>query len=73
MKTYYTLLFNRTFKLALLLLLIQQVIIASSTYWIAISAERIATQQPYFLYLSLFIVSLIIVYIPSVISISLLE
>ncbi|TNH05467.1 hypothetical protein FHQ26_10550 [Testudinibacter sp. TR-2022] len=73
MKTYYTLLFNRTFKLSLLLLLIQQFIIASSTYWIAISAERIATQQPYFLYLSLFIVSLIIVYIPSVISISLLE
>ncbi|MHB1221762.1 MAG: hypothetical protein ACYC0J_07180, partial [Gammaproteobacteria bacterium] len=53
---------------ALFFLLIQQLIVASSTFWIAYLSEAIVTGKNILLYLVLFVSSLFLVYIPGIFS-----
>ncbi|AWK41996.1 MULTISPECIES: ATP-binding cassette domain-containing protein [Photorhabdus] len=58
-------LINKAFAFALLFLIVQQLIVASSTYWIAGLAKQVSANENFTLYLVLFILSLTLVYIPS--------
>ena len=58
------LLLNKSFVLALLFLLVQQIIVASSTFWISYLSEAVVTGYNIRLYLYLFVGSLFLVYIP---------
>ncbi|MCK3655834.1 hypothetical protein A4G19_08705 [Pasteurellaceae bacterium Macca] len=58
-------LFNRFFAISLLFLLIQQLIVASSTYWISELARNVALGDAFFYNLVCFIASLFVVYIPA--------
>lgn len=65
---------NRLFIYSILLLLIQQIIVASSTFWIAKLAESInSSSDETMYYLSLFIASLVIVFLPGGYSTVILE
>lgn len=64
---------NRFFGVAIIALFIQQIIAASSTLWIARLAEAIISEQDVAWYLSIFIGSLLIVYIPGILSSVFLE
>ncbi|NDL63012.1 ATP-binding cassette domain-containing protein [Acerihabitans arboris] len=66
-------LINRYFFLSLFFLIIQQLIVASSTYWIGGLAEQVGSNENFTLYLVFFVLSLIIVYIPSFFSAIFLE
>ncbi|MGV6987817.1 hypothetical protein ACWA5Z_02255 [Testudinibacter sp. P80/BLE/0925] len=69
----FRLLNNAAFRWALLLLLVQQMIVASSTYWIAKVAENISVGGAFGVYFVLFILSLTIVYLPASFAAMLLE
>lgn len=58
---------------SLIVLFVQQVIVASSTLWIALLGQSLVEKQPSFLFFILFTLSLIIVYIPAILSLMLLE
>lgn len=58
-------LINKFFLISLIFLLIQQLIVASSTYWIGGLAKQVSSNESFTLYLALFILSLSIVYVPS--------
>ncbi|NHB86637.1 ABC transporter ATP-binding protein [Photorhabdus tasmaniensis] len=58
-------LINKAFTFALTFLIVQQLIVASSTYWIAGLAKQVGANENLTLYLVLFILSLTLVYIPS--------
>lgn len=58
-------LINKAFVIALSFLIIQQLIVASSTYWIAKLAKQVIENKDFSLYLVLFILSLTLVYIPA--------
>ena len=57
----------------LIFLLMQQIIVASSTLWIVYLSESIVKHQPFFIYLILFIASLFVVFIPGIYSLIYLE
>ena len=61
----YKLIINRHLQVALLFLLIQQVIVASSTYFIARLAQSLAEDTISILYMVLFAASLVAVYVPA--------
>lgn len=65
--------FNRYFYFALISLLIQQSIVASSTYFVSEVAKKVALGEEVYLSLLLFIFSLIIVYFPASIASFFLE
>lgn len=57
-------LWNKFALRALIFLLMQQLIVASSTIWITRLSETVVSGQPYFIYLVLFVGSLFMVYLP---------
>ena len=61
----YKLILNRHLQVALLFLLIQQIIVASSTYFIARLAQSLTEESISILYMVLFAVSLVAVYVPA--------
>ena len=61
----YKLILNRHLQVALLFLLIQQIIVASSTYFIARLAQSLTEESISILYVVLFAVSLVAVYVPA--------
>ncbi|MEK6220286.1 MAG: hypothetical protein N2B01_05340 [Psychrobacter cryohalolentis] len=61
----YKLILNRHLQVALLFLLIQQIIVASSTYFIARLAQSLTEDTISILYMVLFAVSLVAVYVPA--------
>lgn len=67
------LIWNRWTFLALVWLIIQQLIVASSTAWIARLSYAVTSQQPFWIDLTLFVTSLVVVYIPAIISIAYLD
>lgn len=60
---------NKSSWLTIVFLILQQLIVASSTVWIAKLSFDIATGQPFWLDLFLFLASLVVVYIPGTFSI----
>lgn len=58
-------LINKSFVFSIIFLTIQQLIVASSTYWIAGLAKQVSINKDFSLYLVFFILSLTLVYIPS--------
>lgn len=61
----YKLILNKHLQVALLFLLIQQIIVASSTYFIARLAQSLTEESISILYMVLFAVSLVAVYVPA--------
>ena len=61
----YKLILNRHLQVALLFLLIQQIIVASSTYFIARLAQSLTEDTISILYMVLFALSLVAVYVPA--------
>ena len=59
--------------ICLLFIVIQQLVVASSTLWIALLAENISQREPFFLELGLLIGSLVIVYAPAFFGLVFLE
>ena len=64
-KLIYKLILNRHLQVALLFLLIQQIIVASSTYFIARLAQSLTEDTISILYMVLFALSLVAVYVPA--------
>lgn len=62
-------LYNKNWYLAVIYLVIQQIIVASSTYWIAKLAASVQSGVGFKLYFIAFILSLIIVYLPGIFSV----
>lgn len=65
---YLQILWNRFAFYSLLFLVIQQIIVASSTFWITNLSEAVVNHGQTILYLSLFVSSLFLVYIPGIVS-----
>ena len=61
----YKFILNKHLQVALLFLLIQQIIVASSTYFIARLAQSLTEDTISILYMVLFAVSLVAVYVPA--------
>ncbi len=61
----YKIISSQHLRIALLFLLIQQIIVASSTYFIARLAQSFAEEGVSLLYMVLFALSLIVVYVPA--------
>ena len=61
----YNILLNKHSYIALLFLVIQQAIVASSTYFVARLAQSLTQESISILYMMLFAVSLVIVYVPA--------
>lgn len=59
-------LWNRFAVFSILFLLIQQLIVASSTFWITYLSEAVVNHGHIYLYLTLFVASLFLVYIPGI-------
>lgn len=61
----YKIISNKYLRIALIFLVIQQIIVASSTYFIARLAQSFAGNGPLFPYMLLFAASLVVVYVPA--------
>ncbi len=65
---FFKILWNRFAFFSLLFLIIQQLIVASSTFWITDLSEAVVNHGNILLYLTLFVSSLFLVYIPGIFS-----
>jgi len=59
---------NRYTLFCIVAILMKQLIVASSTFWIANLASAVAAGQPFMRYLVFFIASLIVIYVPEILS-----